>query len=90
MIGHDCDILENARARYLQIIGKQASLTYRGYKKSNFTEFKYKPRQLQSWRDDSSFKDYLDVVDLNLKTPCDSMPHLDMNESCKYIHRIFC
>lgn len=83
VIGHDCDILEAAKARYLQIIGKQASHTYRGYRKNNATEFKFKPRNIKSWREDSNFKEYLDVVDLNLKSPCDSMPHLDMDESCK-------
>lgn len=87
IIGHDCDILESAKARYEQIIRKFVSLKMRGYRTvdNNTVDNKHSPRRLNSWREDPLFHEYLESIQINLKKPCEIEPYLDMDESCMYL-----
>lgn len=40
-------------------------------------------RRDRIWRNDPLFDKILDVVDIDLKSPCEKYPYLGMDESCK-------
>uniref|UniRef100_A0A8D8GRC6 Beta-hexosaminidase subunit alpha n=1 Tax=Culex pipiens TaxID=7175 RepID=A0A8D8GRC6_CULPI len=75
---HTCDILEKAIERYQKLtldVGNSA-------RRSLFRSSRGRNDQgRKSPRSDGNFKKTLEVMQLNLKTPCESLPYLSMDES---------
>jgi len=74
-IGYKCDILQAAIDRYKQIIVV------------HLRRLRYKADSSYSnkWRNVSDFNGNLDALKVDLKKSCEKYPHLNMDESCKYI-----
>ncbi|EDS44384.1 beta-hexosaminidase b [Culex quinquefasciatus] len=75
---HTCDILEKAIERYQKLtldVGNSA-------RRSLFRSSRGRNDQTRkSPRSDGNFKKTLEMMQLNLKTPCESLPYLAMDES---------
>ena len=76
MTGERCDIIDDAINRYYQIIFFPSGKAIRMQRKEE------KPAAQKS-SDPLQPKGFLDAVEINLKTPCESLPLENMLESCK-------
>lgn len=72
-MGYTCDILESAIVRYKQII--TVHLRKVRSRINRDTDNK--------WRSSDYNNGHLDIFKVDLKKPCEKMPHQEMDESCK-------
>ncbi|XP_055548093.1 beta-hexosaminidase subunit beta-like [Wyeomyia smithii] len=75
---YTCDILEKAIERYQKLIVDEANDVRRSIYSAAALGNEV-PRK--SWRSDVNFNGYLDEVKVDLKLPCETLPHLGMDES---------
>lgn len=70
-----CDILAEAIKRYERVISLQGRVAQKHM--VNITSN-------MNWRSDPLFEGFLSAVTVHLKQPCEKLPYLNMDESCKY------
>ena len=73
-VGNTCDILENALIRYKRLIFNQ--LRRSRNRASNFQVYK-------NLKSGPEYVGQLDVLKIDLRSKCEKMPYLGMDESCK-------
>ncbi|XP_055599185.1 beta-hexosaminidase subunit beta-like isoform X2 [Uranotaenia lowii] len=78
-INNTCDILEKALDRYQKIIDATGDDSRRSMLRS--ASFGADNHLRKSFRSDPSFNGYLEEVLVDLKTPCESLPYLGMDEA---------
>ncbi|XP_063977429.1 beta-hexosaminidase subunit beta-like isoform X1 [Diachasmimorpha longicaudata] len=71
-LNQDCDILTEAKTRYMSIITSE----------SHYARLKFpRPEIRRSLRADLTFKGELEALDIRVAGACEVLPHLHMNES---------
>jgi hypothetical protein len=70
----DCDLIQEAMKRYYRVIVETLDS---GMQTSGRVADK-------RWKKDPRFKAYLDSLEIQLMAPCEVLPHLHMDEHCKY------
>lgn len=74
-VGKTCDILENALTRYKQMITIQLRRVRSRVDTAPFDK---------KWRSVPEYQGHLDSVKVDLRSQCDKMPYLGMDESCEF------
>ncbi|CAL8144537.1 unnamed protein product [Orchesella dallaii] len=74
VLRYTCDMVEDALKRYYSIILKTVSHSAPIVNLAN-------AKHNKSWKSDPGFKGYLDVLQVDLMAPCESMPHESMDEA---------
>lgn len=79
-----CDILKEAIKRYDRVISVQGRIAKK-YRTNVMQEADSSLSDL-SFRSDPLFEGFLSAVKVHLKQPCEKLPYLNMEESCKHIY----
>jgi hypothetical protein len=80
----NCDILKEAVKRYNDIfindsiIAKKLEKMNKQLRDNQFLKI-----ALEEEQDEENMK-YIHMIQIELMSPCESQPHLNMNETCKY------
>uniref|UniRef100_U5ETX4 Beta-hexosaminidase n=1 Tax=Corethrella appendiculata TaxID=1370023 RepID=U5ETX4_9DIPT len=78
-VNTSCDLLEKAFDRYHKIINITANSQRRRLHTYPMSE--NATRHTKRYRTDPAFDGYLEIVDVNLKSACDHLPYLGMDEA---------
>uniref|UniRef100_A0A182JLR9 Beta-hexosaminidase n=1 Tax=Anopheles atroparvus TaxID=41427 RepID=A0A182JLR9_ANOAO len=82
---YTCDILTKALQRYQKIVIAIGNTTRRAMASRTFPlesgNSVHRSKRHRSWRTDPNFNGYLEVALVNLKAPCETLPHLSMDEN---------
>lgn len=76
VVGQTCDIVEAALARYYRVLVVERDAGLRGYRPHGGARAK------EPWFTDAKFRGYLDELQIELTVPCETRPHMDMQEKC--------
>lgn len=83
---YTCDILSKALERYQKIVVAIGNNTRRARASQAFpvrseVNSVYRTKHRRSWRSNANFNGYLDVASVSLNAPCETLPHLGMDEN---------
>uniref|UniRef100_A0A182VFS0 Beta-hexosaminidase n=1 Tax=Anopheles merus TaxID=30066 RepID=A0A182VFS0_ANOME len=84
-MNYSCDLLEKALDRYQKLVLSIGNTTRRamhsrGYAFQSRNELSSASHANRSWRSDANWAGYLEQVQVDLKAPCEELPHLSMDE----------
>lgn len=88
MTRHSCDILDHASKRYYALI-LRSSYHYKVYSRlRNSKDASPSIAQNKTWKANKDFDGYLNILKIELSSPCESVPHDNMEEACVYLTNI--
>lgn len=77
-----CDMLEDALKRYYGVIRKSISTSR--LNRLQLSNLLYQSKSNKTWKQQGGFQGYLDVLQVDLMSSCEYMPHENMDEACEF------
>lgn len=75
-------MLEDAIKRYYGVILKSISMSR--LNRLQLSNLVYQSKSNKTWKQQNGFQGYLDVLHVDLMSPCEYMPHENMDEACGF------